>query len=448
MAVTKTHPIKSTLKKAIEYIIKLDKTDDSILVSSFCCTPETADMEFELTQKLANASGSNLARHIIQSFKPNETTPEQAHEIGMKLAESVLGGKYEFVLSTHVDKNNIHNHIIFNAVSFVDYKKYHSNKKTYNLIRRTSDRLCREYGLSTIEAGKDKGKSYKEYTAEKNGTSWKAKLKRTIDTVIPRARDFDDFLRLMEQSGYEIKKGKYISFRAAGQERYTRAKTLGGNYTAEAITDRILNKSKIKKPSLNNGKQINLLIDIQNSIKAQESKGYEYWAKKYNLQNAAKTMSFLNTHGIGTYSELQSKIEELNSGFDKTADELKSVEKQIKDIHILRKNIMTYREMKPVYSAYKKAKNKAAFYEKHRREIMLYESAAEQLTASRTDGKLPTVDSLNNRLERLTEQKNHLYSEYKKARKAVQEYDTIKRNVDMIINQPKKDRQQKPQEIG
>ncbi len=445
MAITKNHTINTTLKTAIDYITSKEKTDGNILIYSFACTPKTADIEFDVTRRLAGGKGKHLARHIIQAFEPGETTPEQAHEIGRKWADEILGGKYEYILATHIDKNHIHNHIICNDVSFVDYKHIHINKQWYNYAKRTGDRLCREYGLSTIEAGKDKGKSYKEYTAEKNGTSWKAKLKRTIDTVIPRARDFDDFLRLMEQSGYEIKKGKYISFRAAGQERYTRAKTLGGNYTAEAITDRILNKSKIKKPSLNNGKQINLLIDIQNSIKAQESKGYEYWAKKYNLQNAAKTMSFLNTHGIGTYSELQSKIEELNSGFDKTADELKSVEKQIKDIHILRKDIMTYREMKPVYSAYKKAKNKAAFYEKHRREIMLYESAAEQLTASLTDGKLPTVDSLNKRLERLTEQKNHLYSEYKKARKAVQEYDTIKRNVDMIINKPKK--QRKPPDI-
>ena len=150
MAITKTHPIKSTLRKALDYILNSEKTDETLLVSSFACSPETADIEFEWTREQSNERGTHLARHLIQSFKPGEATPEQAHEIGMKLAEEILGGKYEFVLSTHTDKGHVHNHLIFNAVNFVDYKKYHSNKRTYHFIRRTSDRICREYGLSVI----------------------------------------------------------------------------------------------------------------------------------------------------------------------------------------------------------------------------------------------------------------------------------------------------------
>ena len=177
MAVTKTHPIKTTLNKAIAYICNPGKTDDTILVSAFRCSAETADIEFSWTRRHAIDKGTNLGRHLIQAFSPGEITPEQAHEIGMKLANEVLGGKYEFVLTTHIDKGHIHNHIIFNSVSFVDYRKYHSNKRSYHFIRRTSDRLCKEYGLSVIVQGQDKGKSYIEHTAEKAGTSYKAKLK-------------------------------------------------------------------------------------------------------------------------------------------------------------------------------------------------------------------------------------------------------------------------------
>lgn len=191
MAVTKTHPIKSTLKAAIDYILNPEKTDGKLLASSFGCGLETADIEFAWTREAAGDRGTHLGRHLIQSFAVGETTPEEAHKIGMELAGAVLGGKYEFVLTTHVDKDHLHNHLIFNSVSFVDYKKYHSNKQSYHFIRRTSDRICKEHGLSVVVPGQDKGKSYAEYTAEKQGTSYKAKLKTAIDT--PFRNLFNDF---------------------------------------------------------------------------------------------------------------------------------------------------------------------------------------------------------------------------------------------------------------
>ena len=236
MAVTKTHPIKTTLNKAIAYICNPGKTDETLLVSSFGCSAETADIEFSWTRRHAIDKGTNLGRHLIQAFSPGEVTPKQAHEIGMKLANEVLGGKYEFVLTTHIDKGHIHNHIIFNSVSFVDYRKYHSNKQSYHFIRRTSDRLCKEYGLSVIVPGQDKGKRYIEHTTEKAGTSYKAKLKTVIDRLIPQVSDFEELLKRLEAEGYEIKRGKYISCKATGQERFNRLKTLGVDYTEEAVS--------------------------------------------------------------------------------------------------------------------------------------------------------------------------------------------------------------------
>ena len=184
MAVTKIHPIKSTLKKALDYIENPAKTDEKMLVFSFACAYETADIEFELLLSQAMQKGNNLAHHLIQSFAPGETTPEQAHEIGRQLADEVLQGKYPYVLTTHIDKGHVHNHIIFCAVDMVNQRKYVSNRQSYAYIRRTSDRLCKEHGLSVVMPGQDRGKSYAEWDAHRKGTSWKAKLKAATFPVL------------------------------------------------------------------------------------------------------------------------------------------------------------------------------------------------------------------------------------------------------------------------
>ena len=195
MAVTKIHPIKSTLKKALDYIENPDKTDGKLFVSSYGCSYETADIEFQMLLDQAYQKGNNLAHHLIQAFEPGETTAEQAHEIGRQLADEVLQGKYPYVITTHIDKGHLHNHIIFCAVDMANQRKYISNRQSYAFIRRTSDRLCKEYGLSVVKPGKDKGKTYAEWDAQKKGKSWKAKLKIAIDAAIPQAKDFDSFLR-------------------------------------------------------------------------------------------------------------------------------------------------------------------------------------------------------------------------------------------------------------
>ena len=195
MAVTKIKPIKSTLSKALDYIENPDKTDGKMLVSSFGCSYETADIEFEYTLSQALQKGNNLAFHLIQSFEPGEVDYQKAHEIGKQLADAVTKGQHEYVLTTHIDKGHVHNHIIFCAVNFVDHRKYNSNKRSYYGIRNMSDKLCRENGLSVVVPGKgSKGKSYAEYQAEKTGTSWKGKLKTTVDALIPQVSSFEELL--------------------------------------------------------------------------------------------------------------------------------------------------------------------------------------------------------------------------------------------------------------
>lgn len=446
MAVTKIKPIKSTLSKALDYIQNPEKTDGKMLVSSFGCSYETADIEFEYTLSQALDKGSNLAHHLIQSFEPGEVDYQTAHEIGRQLADAVTKGQHEYVLTTHIDKGHIHNHIIFCAANFVDHHKYISNRRTYYGIRNMSDKLCREHGLSVVVPGKgSKGKSYAEYQAEKTGTSWKGKLKIAVDALIPQVADFEELLRRLEAAGYEIKRGKYISCRAPGQERFTRLKTLGADYTEEAITERISGKrTRTAKAPRAEKKGVSLLIDIENSIKAQESRGYEQWAKIHNLKQAAKTLNFLTEHQIEQYADLVSRIEEVTAASEQTADALKGAEKRLSDMVLLIKNITTYQKTKTTYDAYRKAKNKEKYRAAHVSSIILHEAAAKALKAAGISGKLPNVAALQAEYEKLQEQKEALYADYVKLKKQVGEYDVIKRNIDSILRQdkePEKERQ-------
>ena len=450
MAVTKIKPIKSTLSKALDYIQNPEKTDGKMLVSSFGCSYETADIEFEYTLSQALDKGSNLAHHLMQSFEPGEVDYQTAHEIGRQLADAVTKGQHEYVLTTHIDKGHIHNHIIFCAANFVDHHKYVSNRRTYYGIRNMSDKLCREHGLSVVVPGKgSKGKSYAEYQAEKTGTSWKGKLKIAVDALIPQVADFEELLRRLEAAGYEIKRGKYISCRAPGQERFTRLKTLGADYTEEAITERISGKRiRAAKAPRAEKKGVSLLIDIENNIKAGESRGYEQWAKIHNLKQAAKTLNFLTEHQIEQYSDLVSRIEEVTAASEQTADALKGAEKRLADMALLIKNITTYQKTKPAYDAYRKAKNKGQYRAAHEGSIILHEAAAKALKTAGISGKLPNVAALQVDYAKLQEQREALYADYGKLKKRVGEYDVIKRNIDSILRQDREPERGKEVERG
>ena len=448
MAVTKIKPVKSTLSKALDYIENPDKTDGKMLVSSFGCSYETADIEFGYTLSQALDKGNNLAFHLIQSFAPGEVDYEKAHEIGKQLADAVTKGQHEYVVTTHIDKGHIHNHIIFCAVNFVDHRKYNSNKRSYYGIRNMSDKLCRENGLSVVVPGKgSKGKSYAEYQAEKTGTSWKGKLKIAIDALIPQVSSFEELLQRLQVAGYEIKPGKYVSCRAPGQERFTRLKTLGADYTEEAIRERIAGRRTKAAKAPREQRGVSLLIDIENSIKAAQSKGYEQWAKIHNLKQAAKTMNFLTEHKIEQYADLVSRIEEMAAESGQAADALKDAEKRLADMAVLIKNVSTYQKTKPVYDAYRKARNREKYRAGQEQAIILHEAAARSLKAAGI-AKLPNLAALQSEYEALQAQKEALYADYGKLKKKVREYDIIKQNIDSILQADRQPEREKETERG
>ena len=400
MAVTKIKAIRSTVDSAIAYIINPAKTDEKLLVSSFGCSVKTAAKEFDWTRETAKQHGMPdtkiLARHVIQSFDVGEVSPELAHEIGKQFADEMLGGKYEYVLATHVDKDHIHNHIIFNAVSFVDHHAYKSYKKIYYDMREISDKICAENGLSVIPPTQGKGMEYKEYSEAQKGTSWKQKLRFAIDKNVVLAKDFDDFLRLMQENGYEVKSGKYISFRAEGQERFTRSKTIGDNYTEERIRKRISGKRGRILPTERKG--ISLIIDIQNSIKAQ-----------------------------------QSKVAELRTAYSANSENLKAVEGRLREIQPLIKNLRNYWELKPIQEGYFCAKNKPDYRAKHGTELMIFGAAKDTLKAMLGDKKLPKLKDLENEQRKLNKMKQLLYHEREEIKHQFKQLEAVKRNVDSIL---------------
>ena len=437
MAVTKIKAIRGTLSKAIAYILNPEKTDEKLLVSSYGCASETAAREFEWTRKIAEQKGMNpvriIARHVIQSFEIGEVTPELAHEIGKQFADEILGGKYEYVLTTHIDKDHVHNHLIFNAVDFVDYHAYKSYKRIYYDMREVSDRLCKENGLSVIPPSQNKGMGYKEYTEAKRGTSWKQKLKQTIDRLVITAKDYDDFLRLMQEAGYEIKTGKYISFRAEGQERFTRSKTIGENYTEERIKERIAGRTPRRNRRQTVPKGISLIGDIQERIRLIDSKGYEYKAKLTILKEAARTLNYLTENNLLQYADLEKKVEDVHSSYDRTGKELKVVEARLREVQPLIKNISNYQRLKPVYDAFQKAKDKPSFKAKHEAELVIFEAARSTLLAMQGDEKLPSLKTLQAEQQRLLEEQQRLYDERATLKKEARIIDTMKANVDIFL---------------
>ena len=324
MAYLKIFPVKVTDKKALDYITNPDKTDEKLLVSSFGCSPETADLEFSMTREMAKKNGmdkgDNLAFHLIQSFKPGEVDAETAHRLGQQFADEVLKEKYEYVISTHVDKNHIHNHIIFNAASFVDHHKYVSNKRSYHKLCRISNRICHENGLATSMPTGEKGKSYKENMEYHRGTSWKAKLRVAVNKAIWTSINYEEFLQKMQLAGYEVRQGKHLSFRAPEQKNFTYMKSLGSYYSEENVRIRLAkNRSKAKVPK-HLSIEARLYINISTYVTTGNREGFERWAKLNNLKEAARTFNYLSENNLLNYEDFQQHVSDVDASV-KAADQ-------------------------------------------------------------------------------------------------------------------------------
>ena len=356
MAYTKIHAIKATVDKAIEYICNPDKTDEQIYVSSYACAPETAAIDFKYTLDHCRENSPNKAYHLIQAFAPGEVGYEEAHRIGKELADKVLEGKYSYVITTHIDKEHIHNHIIFCAADNIEYNKYHDCIQTYHRIRHLSDELCKEHNLSVIIPGGERGKKYKEWQSDQNGSTWKTQLRRDINFCIKSASTYEEFLLLMRAKGYEIKgetfgedAAKYISFRPLDKERFVRgsARSLGKEYTKERILERIEKKRERKAVIPKKDYSTRRLIDTSDE-KFQNSPGLQQWAAIENLKIAAQSYN-----EAGSLSDLEHKITVKTEAGKSAKQSVVELEHRMKDLAEIIKYAEQYKTNRSYHIAYK-----------------------------------------------------------------------------------------------
>lgn len=443
---------KQTLHDRLEYDQKEEKTNGGGLVTSYMCCPETAADEFEtskliyesITGRSLPAEKDIIAYRIIQSFKPEEITPEEANRLGYELAMRFTKGKHQFVVSTHVDKDHIHNHVEFNSVNLECDGKFNNFKNSSFALRKLNDQICREHGYSVIEKPKARGQQYQEKAAAKRGRSFKERLRKAIDSTLPGCSDFEEFLSRMREAGYEIKRrGKSLEFRAPGQQNFTRSYRLGNEYTEEALREKITGQHK-KEPAKETakevaktrrssaGRNVNLLVDIQAKMQAGKGKGYERWAKVFNLKEAAKTLNFLTENGVADYEELAARADAAGKKFDSLSDRIKQLEGRMAEVAQLKMHIINYSKTRDVYSEYKKSRQKNKYCAEHAEEIEKHEAAKAAFDALR--GKpIPKVAQLSAEYAALLAEKKARYEEYKAVRKEMIDYQAAKMNVDRIL---------------
>ena len=436
MAYTKIHAIKATVDKAIDYICTPEKTDEKMFVSSYACSPETAAYDFKYTLDHCRENSPNKAYHLIQAFAPGEVSFEEAHQIGKELADKVLEGKYSYVVTTHIDKGHVHNHIIFCAADNIEHDKYHDCKQSYYRIRKLSDELCKEHNLSVIIPGGQRGKKYNEWQADKNGTSSKPQIRKDINFFINSASTYEEFLLLMRAKGYEIKgetfeegAAKYISFRPLDKDRFVRGstKSLGKEYTKERIKERIEMKRERKAVIPKKDYSARKLIDTSDE-KFQNSPGLQRWAAIENLKIASQSYN-----EAGSLSELEHKIAVKTEAGKSAKQSVVELEHRIKDLAEIIKYAEQYKANRSYHIGYKKAKNPDAYFRRYESQIILYGGARRMLEQVGINLKGLNVDKLKAELEELTKQKNELTSTYKNCEKEVRDLKRKQENLNQYL---------------
>lgn len=420
-----------SLSERVAYILNPTKTDGGRLVSAHGCDPATAAAEMLLTRRQYLDAGGwvpgndkeVLAYHIRQAFKPGEITPEDANRIGRELAERFTKGRYQFIVATHIDRGHVHNHIIFAAVSEDAGRRFRDFLGTAKAVRKISDRLCLENGLSVIENPKRGRKDYGKWLGDQRPLSAQEKVWDAIDAALAQRR------------------GSSLSFLAPGQEKATRCrkKTLGDDYTPEAIQERIegrrvVSSSRSKAPA-KPARKVNLLIDIQSKLQAGKGAGYAQWAKVFNLKQMAQTISFLEENGLLEYDALAARAAEGTARFNELSGTIKRTEGRMAEIAALQKQIVNYSKTRDVYAAYRKAGYSKKFLAAHETEILLHKAAKAAFDKLCLQ-KLPTYKTLQAEYAGLLAEKKKAYAEYAAAKKEMQAVLTAKANVDRLLGAP------------
>lgn len=430
------------LSERTDYAMDGKKTANGELISSFECAPETAASEFALSKQIYfQRTGREFEHDIIayqlrQSFKHGEVTAEEANKIGYEFAERFLKGNHAFLVCTHINRHHIHNHIIWNSTNLDCNRKFRNFWYSTNAVRKLSDIICIEHGLSVIEKPGRKGLSYDKWLGNKAKPSNRESVRIAVDEILDsKPRDMEEFLKLLEARGYVIKRGKHLALVYPDFKKAIRLDSLGDGYAEEDIRAIIAGTKQfvqrrhrdILAPEKNS-----LLIDIEAKLSEGKGGGYERWARVHNLKQMAQTINYLREHGLLDLNELQKRTSDITSKYHELSDKIKSAEARLKEITELKTQIINFAKTREVYAAYRKSGYSKDFLAGHETEILLHKAAKKSFDELNLQ-KLPTIKSLNDEFTELVAEKKNLYHEYTSVRDEMRELLIHKSNVEKIL---------------
>lgn len=427
MATTSIHSISTTIARALAYISNESKTNNGMLLQTYACSrdPDEAEKEFlNVRNSMGTGRGKTLAQHMIISFKPDEITPEKAFELGNELCGRLLKDQYQYMLAVHTDKKHIHCHIVFNNINMDNGKTFsyledRGKKKSWETLRKLSDELCKENGLSIVQdPNKNKGKSWYEWDKNRQGQSWKTKLKFALDECVMESENFEYFLQKVRDKGIEVSYNPEhkidLKFRMQGQEKWSRSRTLGWYYETPQIRKRI-EQYKLFKTGRSVKRQNTKIIDTSLE-KFQSFKGLERWADIQNMKESSRVINILTDLGIQSTSEIEDRSV---SGFNhrmNLVNDLNSAQHDIDNLSDTIRNVRAFKKYKPVHDEYKAKtsdRQKKKYAEKYAPDLEKFKSASAYLKSVYPDGKVPSEEKLTRQRNELIEKRKKLNENFK-----------------------------------
>ena len=439
------------IRNVIGYVSNPKKTHQGELVTGFGCNPETADGEFLLMKREYIAQTGRLrgkddviAYHLRQSFVPGEITPEEANRIGCELASRFTHGQHAYVVATHEDRRHVHSHIIISAVNLDCDRKFRNFWGSSKAIRRLSDTLCIQNGLSIIEQPKGHSKSYNKWLGNEAKTSQRDGLREAIDAALARQpKDFEELLTMLQRGGWEVKRGKRISLKGKGQERFKRLDSLGEDYSEAALRAIIAGEKEHhlrEKKTVQPMRQVNLLVDIQAKLQAGKGTGFERWAKVFNLKQMAQTLNYLSENNLMNIEDLTAKTDAATARVHELQVTIRETEKRMAELHALKGHIINYVKTREVYAAYRMAGYSKKFVAEHEQEIKLHQAAKEAFSALGKQ-KIPKVKEIRAEYDTLREKKKQAYAAYHQAQDEMRQLLTVRANVERILGVEEKEKE-------
>ena len=439
------------IRNVIGYVSNPKKTHQGELVTGFGCNPETADGEFLLMKREYIAQTGRLrgkddviAYHLRQSFVPDEITPEEANRIGCELASRFTHGQHAYVVATHEDRRHVHSHIIISAVNLDCDRKFRNFWGSSKAIRRLSDTLCIQNGLSIIEQPKGYSKSYNKWLGNEAKTSQRDGLRAAIDAALERQpKDFEEVLTMLQTDGWEVKRGKRISLKGKGQERFKRLDSLGEDYSEAALRAIVAGEKEHhprEKKTVQPMRQVNLLVDIQAKLQAGKGAGYERWAKVFNLKQMAQTLNYLSENNLMNIEDLTAKTDAAIARVHELQVTIRETEKRMAELHALKEHIINYVKTREVYAAYRMAGYSKKFVAEHEQEIRLHQAAKEAFSALGKQ-KIPKVKEIQAEYDTLREKKKQAYAAYHQAQDEMRQLLTVRANVERILGVEEKEKE-------